>query len=164
MPSLVSPDIVAGPTPATILFGSVLTATFFGLTILQNRRFYEGHWNQSLRLKLFVVFIGALNTAQMITVMDCDWWRLINYHRTSNRESGTLSSSVGNLALGVGLTVSIVLAVQSFFALRIWIVCRNNGRLALSLAALGFLQLGKTLCFLHYLKAACNELARTFET
>ncbi|KZT67593.1 hypothetical protein DAEQUDRAFT_728816 [Daedalea quercina L-15889] len=159
MSSPVSVDGFVKPTPGAILLGSVLSAMFFGLTMIQNRRFYETCWDDSMRLKLFVALIGALNTAQMVTVTDCDWWRHVHNYRL--QAASSTGSMVWALALGVGLTASIALMIQSFFALRVWIVCRNNRVITLSIAMLALLQLGKTSIFLQYLRAACEELART---
>ncbi|KAH9921463.1 uncharacterized protein B0H18DRAFT_561737 [Fomitopsis serialis] len=108
MSSQVVVDGLVKPTPGAILLGSVLSAMFFGMIMIQNRRYYENCWDESMRLKLFVALIGALNTAQMVTVTDCDWWRLINNYRVP----ATSSSMAWNLALGVGLTATIALMVQ----------------------------------------------------
>ncbi|PCH33068.1 hypothetical protein WOLCODRAFT_134876 [Wolfiporia cocos MD-104 SS10] len=115
-------EAVVKPTLGAILLGLVFTSTFFGVTLLQTYQYYDRYWHDTIWLKLFVAVIGILDTVQVVTVIHSNWWYLIeNYANTS-----ALAIVPWSLGVEVGITTSIGLLVQSFFALRVYILSRGN--------------------------------------
>ncbi|KAI0960798.1 hypothetical protein AcV7_000085 [Taiwanofungus camphoratus] len=109
-------------TMGAILLGLVFSSTVFGVTLLQTYQYYDRYWSDTLWLKLFVALIGALDTAQLVTVIHSNWWFLIQNYGNIN----SLTIVPWSLGVEVGITTSIGLLVQSFFAMRVWMLSRGN--------------------------------------
>jgi len=110
------------PTLGAILLGLVFSSTFFGVTLLQTYQYYDRYWNDTLWLKLFVALIFVLDVAQIVTVIHSNWWYLIQNYAMPQ----SLAIVPWSLGLEVGITTSIGLLVQGFFALRVYILSRGN--------------------------------------
>ncbi|OBZ74939.1 hypothetical protein A0H81_05649 [Grifola frondosa] len=117
-------DVVAlvKPTLGAILLGMAFSSAFFGITLLQTYQYYDRYWNDGLGLKLFVVIIGILDTAQLVAVVQSNWWYLIeNYGNVS-----ALTSVEWSLGVEIAMTCSVGLLVQMFFAKRVWALSEKN--------------------------------------
>ncbi|KAH9836695.1 uncharacterized protein C8Q71DRAFT_54549 [Rhodofomes roseus] len=110
------------PTLGAILLGLVFSSTFFGVTLLQTYQYYDRYWSDTLWLKLFVALIFVLDVVQIITVIHSNWWYLIQNYAMPQ----SLSMVPWSLGLEVGITTSIGLLVQGFFAMRVYILSRGN--------------------------------------
>ncbi|KAI0727621.1 hypothetical protein C8Q72DRAFT_886323 [Fomitopsis betulina] len=110
------------PTLGAILLGLVFSSTFFGVTLLQTYQYYDRYLGDSLWLKLFVALIFMLDVIQIVTVIHANWWYLIQNYATPQ----SLFVVPWSLGLEVGITTSIGLLVQGFFAMRVYILSRGN--------------------------------------
>ncbi|EPS95149.1 hypothetical protein FOMPIDRAFT_1025933 [Fomitopsis schrenkii] len=110
------------PTLGAILLGLVFSSTFFGVTLLQTYQYYDRYWADSLWLKLFVALLFVLDVIQIVTVIHANWWYLIQNYAMPQ----SLSVVPWSLGLEVGITTSIGLLVQGFFAMRVYILSRGN--------------------------------------
>ncbi|OCH88900.1 hypothetical protein OBBRIDRAFT_888764 [Obba rivulosa] len=105
------------------LLAMVLSAVFYGITILQTYSYYDGYWNDTFATKSFVAILTILDTAHMASIIESNWFYVIaNY--------GDPDSVLGTFALGTPVeiiaNVAIAFLVQSFFARRVWL---TNDRL-----------------------------------
>ncbi|OCH88049.1 hypothetical protein OBBRIDRAFT_889376 [Obba rivulosa] len=115
-----------------ILLGSIL----FGVTILQTYIYYDRFWGDPWYLKLLVAVLFLLDSGQIASVVDSFWFYIIpNFGNVA-----ALSGAQPGLSVEIGLTVSIGLLVQSFFAVRVWHMSDRQRIIPMTIAALTLAQ------------------------
>ncbi|KAH9836733.1 uncharacterized protein C8Q71DRAFT_759408 [Rhodofomes roseus] len=145
-------------TMGAIIIGMFFSSTFFGITLLQTYQYYDRYWSDAWWLKLFVAVITILDALQLVTVVHANWWYLIGNYANPM----ALQYIPWSLGLETGLTSSIGFLVQTFFAMRVYILSRGNGWMTglIMLCALSQFVIG-----VYYTAAGQHtQLAATIET
>ncbi|EMD32873.1 hypothetical protein CERSUDRAFT_118330 [Gelatoporia subvermispora B] len=120
-PPSIDIDGVIKPNMGALLLAMVFSSVLYGVTVLQTYQYYDRYWEDPLYLKTFVAALWVLDTAQLVTVVHANWWYLIAHYG----DVAALGIVPASLAIEVGMTISIGLLVQTWFASRVW---RMNGR------------------------------------
>ncbi|KAI0727622.1 hypothetical protein C8Q72DRAFT_886324 [Fomitopsis betulina] len=160
-------------TLGALMIGMFFSSTFFGITLLQTYQYYDKYWSDAWWLKSFVrafyprpllhpltyadVFIArVLDALQLVTVVHSNWWYLIENYANP----GSLKLVPWSLGLETGLTSSIGFLVQTFFAMRVYILSRGNGWMtaliwastaALACSIAGDVLITLSMCYYLYL-------------
>ncbi|OCH91042.1 hypothetical protein OBBRIDRAFT_834487 [Obba rivulosa] len=113
-------DGVIKPNMGALMLAMVFSSVLYGVTVLQTYQYYDGYWEDPLYLKTFVAALWVLDTGQLVTVIHSNWWYLIAHYG----DLAALEIVPVSLAVEVGMTISIGLLVQTWFASRVW---RMNG-------------------------------------
>jgi len=119
-PTPIDIDGIIKPNMGALMLGMVFSSVLYGVTVLQTYQYYDGYWEDPLYLKTFVATLWVLDTAQLVTVVHANWWYLIAHYG----DIAALEIVPASLAVEVGMTISIGLLVQAWFASRVW---RMNG-------------------------------------
>ncbi|OCH88048.1 hypothetical protein OBBRIDRAFT_836900 [Obba rivulosa] len=114
--SLIEPNVGA------LILSLTTTSIFFGITILQTYHYYDRYWSDPLYMKLYVLLLALLDTAQQVTVMYTTWfWAVRNYGDPSSLTDVPVTGT-----LEIGLTISVGVLVHGFFATRAYIMSGRN--------------------------------------
>jgi len=145
-------------TMGPIMIGLFFSSTFFGITLLQTYQYYDRYWSDAWWLKFFVAVITILDALQLVTVVHANWWYLIEHYANPQ----ALQYVPWSLGLETGLTSSIGFLVQTFFAMRVYILSRGNGWMT---ALIMLCALSQFVIGVYYTAAGQHtQLAATIET
>ncbi|OCH88848.1 hypothetical protein OBBRIDRAFT_794872 [Obba rivulosa] len=123
---------VITPTMGALMLAMVFSSVLYGVTVLQTYQYYDGYTEDPTYLKIFVAALWVLDTAQLVTVIHSNWWYLIaNYG-----DLAALDIVPVSLAIEVGMTISIGVLVQSFFAYRVWYTSGRHALIPLTIICL----------------------------
>ncbi|TCD69044.1 hypothetical protein EIP91_009107 [Steccherinum ochraceum] len=110
-----------GPTYGAALVGIVIEGTLFGVTLLQTYEYYKSYPSDSIRLKSLVAVLTVLDTLHLILCARTLYWYLIS----SFGQFDVLDQITWSMALQTDCNGLIGVAVQLFFARRLWMMSRN---------------------------------------
>ncbi|EMD32769.1 hypothetical protein CERSUDRAFT_108595 [Gelatoporia subvermispora B] len=106
------------PSIGGSLLGMILSIMFYGVTVLQTFIYYDNYWRDPIYMRIFVVLLFVLDTAQVVAIIDTVWFYVVpNFGNVA-----ALSGVHLSLGVEIGMTISIGLLVQSFFAMRVWLM------------------------------------------
>ncbi|KAI0666789.1 hypothetical protein C8Q78DRAFT_421422 [Trametes maxima] len=114
-----------GSTLGAVYIGIMLGALLYGLTVHQTYRYFKLYPSDKIYIKILVVTIFVLETAHSLL------WYIIGYHYLGYTISDALKGAPGLLPghwseRAIGLTTVLsVLACETFYAFRIYLIGRS---------------------------------------
>ncbi|KAF8573685.1 hypothetical protein K439DRAFT_1421174 [Ramaria rubella] len=128
----IPPHIKVDDTLGAALIGGLLTATLFGITLLQTFSYFQTFGNDPKKLKAFVFSVLLSDTAHMTLVAHSIYWYLITNY--SNPEA--ITSLPTSIFAGIIVTNISDVAIRLFFSRRVWILSRGSKIITLPLVVL----------------------------
>ncbi|EMD31217.1 hypothetical protein CERSUDRAFT_89243 [Gelatoporia subvermispora B] len=110
------------PSIGGSMLGMILSIMFYGVTLLQTYIYYDSYWGDPSLMRIYVAVLFVLDTAQVVAVIDAVWFYVVPNFGNVDALSGVHPS----LAVEIGITISIGLLVQSFFAMRVRFMSGRN--------------------------------------
>ncbi|EPQ52834.1 hypothetical protein GLOTRDRAFT_112100 [Gloeophyllum trabeum ATCC 11539] len=118
------PTLEGHPVASTfgiLLISLVISAIFYGVTLLQTYIYYRQYPQDPLIQKIIVAFLWFLDTMHLIFCTITIYWFLVaNYGKPE-----TLDSSTWSMKLQTDFNGLVGLIVQFFFARRVWLLSFN---------------------------------------
>ncbi|KAL4250774.1 hypothetical protein ABKN59_006072 [Abortiporus biennis] len=119
--SVSSVAVDVGPTFGAAFVGLVAGATLFGVTLLQTYEYYKRYPSDHVLLKTLVACLTILDTLHLFFCGRTIYWYLVsNFGDFDNLDKTTWS-----MALQTDFNGIIGMAVEFFFARRVWIMSHN---------------------------------------
>ncbi|TCD69041.1 hypothetical protein EIP91_009104 [Steccherinum ochraceum] len=110
-----------GSTYGAALVGLVVEATIFGVTLIQTYEYYKHYGEDSMAMKTLVAILTVLDTLHLILCARTLYWYLI----TNFDNRAALNVITWTMAIQTDCNGIIGVAVQIFFARRVWKMSRN---------------------------------------
>ncbi|KAI6021793.1 hypothetical protein BKA83DRAFT_408923 [Pisolithus microcarpus] len=104
--------------------GGIVTAVLYGITTLQTYLYFMNYPNDDVPTKLFVAAIWALDTTHVTLMCHALYYYLVSSYGVTT----SLAYGVWSLFASVAVNLTIACAVQAFFTVKIFYLCRPRLR------------------------------------
>ncbi|KAI6099468.1 hypothetical protein EDD16DRAFT_500930 [Pisolithus croceorrhizus] len=104
--------------------GGMVTAVLYGITTLQTYLYFMNYPNDDVPTKLFVAAIWVLDTTHITLMCHALYYYLVSGYGVTT----SLAYGVWSLFASVAVNLTIACAVQAFFTVKIFYLCRPRLR------------------------------------
>lgn len=104
--------------------GGIVTAVLYGITTLQTYLYFMNYPNDDVPTKLFVAAIWVLDTTHVTLMCHALYYYLVSSYGVTT----SLAYGVWSLFASVAVNLTIACAVQAFFTVKIFYLCRPRLR------------------------------------
>ncbi|KAI6158170.1 hypothetical protein BKA82DRAFT_4067986 [Pisolithus tinctorius] len=140
--------------------GGMVTLVLYGITTLQTYLYFMNYPNDDVPTKLFVVAIWALDTAHITLMCHALYYYLVSSYGVVT----SLAYGVWSLFASVAVNLTIACAVQAFFTVKIFYLCRPRLRwlvtVPIIITVLLHLGFGLETVVLMFIKKQLSSLAQ----